>query len=136
MFKTLVGKGHPDFSTKKQQDVLEFLLHFITILQRNSRHLQDPSEAFKFQVEDRFQCSVSKKVKYTHRTEYCLPVPIPLEAALNKEEVAAWEALKEEAQAKGQKVDFSQQVRPHIKLSSCFDVFTQVENVEQFYSTA
>ncbi|RZF34558.1 hypothetical protein LSTR_LSTR017566 [Laodelphax striatellus] len=136
MFKTLIGKGHPDFSTKKQQDVLEFLLHFITILQRNSRHQLDPSEAFKFQVVDRFQCTASRQVKYTSRTEYCLPVPVPLEAAVNKAEVDTWTVVKAEAEAKGQKVDLSQQVRPHIKLSSCFDVFTQVETVEQFYSTA
>ncbi|XP_075236962.1 ubiquitin specific protease 5 [Lycorma delicatula] len=136
MFKTLIGKGHADFSTKRQQDAQEFFLHFITILQRNSRHIQDPSDAFKFQVEDRFECSGSHKVKYTYRTEYCLPLPIPLEAAINKNEVANWEAKKAEAEAKGQRVDLNLVVRPRIKLFSCLEVFSQVENVEQFYSTA
>lgn len=31
MFKSLVGKGHPEFSTKHQQDVVEFLLHLINV---------------------------------------------------------------------------------------------------------
>jgi ubiquitin carboxyl-terminal hydrolase 5/13 len=55
-------------------------------------------------VEDRFQCSKSKKVKYTHRTEYSLPLPIPLEAAINKEEVAAYEAQRAEVEARGQRL--------------------------------
>lgn len=33
MFKTLVGKGHPEFSTKRQQDAQEFFLHIINILE-------------------------------------------------------------------------------------------------------
>jgi len=55
-------------------------------------------------VEDRFQCSKSKKVKYTYRTEYSLPLPIPLEAAINKDEVAAYEARKTDAESKGQRL--------------------------------
>ena len=35
MFKTLVGKGHPEFSTKRQQDVQEYLLHLIGIIEVN-----------------------------------------------------------------------------------------------------
>jgi hypothetical protein len=33
-----------------------------------------------------------------------LPLPIPLEAAINKDEVAAYEAQKAEAEAKGQRL--------------------------------
>jgi uncharacterized UBP type Zn finger protein len=28
-FKSLVGKGHPEFSTGRQQDVAEYLLHLL-----------------------------------------------------------------------------------------------------------
>nr|CAD7445607.1 unnamed protein product [Timema bartmani] len=101
MFKTLIGRGHPDFSTKSQQDAQEFFLHFINVLERNSRHQTNPADCFKFRVEDRFQCCKSKKVKYTYRTEYSLPLPIPLEAAINKEEVTAFETRKTELKAKG-----------------------------------
>ncbi|KAI4811680.1 hypothetical protein KUCAC02_014557 [Chaenocephalus aceratus] len=33
----LVGRGHPEFSTNRQQDAQEFLLHFINMVERNCR---------------------------------------------------------------------------------------------------
>lgn len=33
MFKNLIGKGHADFSTKQQQDVQEFLLHLLNLIE-------------------------------------------------------------------------------------------------------
>lgn len=33
MFKTLIGKGHPDFSSKRQQDAQEFFLHIVNLLE-------------------------------------------------------------------------------------------------------
>ena len=33
MFKSLVGKGHPEFSTKRQQDAQEFLLHLFSMIE-------------------------------------------------------------------------------------------------------
>jgi len=32
MFKTLVGSGHREFSTRQQQDAHEFLLHLLTLI--------------------------------------------------------------------------------------------------------
>lgn len=87
MFKTLVGRGHPDFSTKRQQDAQEFLLHLLNLIERSSRKENNPGDCFKFKVEERYQCSTSKKVKYTHRSDMILALHIPLEAAVNKEEV-------------------------------------------------
>lgn len=39
-----------------------------------------------------------------YRTEYSLPLPIPLEAAVNKEQVSQYEMKKAELEAKGQKM--------------------------------
>lgn len=136
MFKTLVGRGHPGFSSNRQQDAQEFFLHIINIIDRHSRHQINPTDCFKFQVEERYQCSRSNKVKYTYRTEYLLPLPIPVETAVNKDEVGAYEALKNETEAKGQKLDSNALVRPRIKLSSCLQTFIRSETVEQFYSSA
>ncbi|XP_039297114.1 ubiquitin carboxyl-terminal hydrolase 5 [Nilaparvata lugens] len=297
MFKTLVGKGHPDFSTKKQQDVLEFLLHFITILQYavpqsddessmsgmsdgsndffvsetddNSSHdsyisdlswkyqkisrkklsdfevpltattdsnsdseedetntLNDWNETSAggndfdtnlFSNTDNFndgpetptppECEKAEKKKKKKKTDNfndnsgyrpssnerkptakpTLPLHSPFVKNSVKKKIIRVQWSKEEMdilnaffaeeiilgkrpptkkrceelinkhpqfQGRGNYLkikwrvnaiiqerrkklfDFSQQVRPHIKLSSCFDVFTQVENVEQFYSTA
>ncbi|XP_014252821.1 ubiquitin carboxyl-terminal hydrolase 5 [Cimex lectularius] len=132
MFKYLIGRGHPDFSTKHQQDVHEFFLHLLTTVQRNSRGSTDPTEAFKLQVEDRIECGATKKVKYTHRTEYCLPLPIPLTAAVNKEEVEIYNTKK----ANGEKLESNEVVRPHIPFAACLEAFRQIEIVEQFYSSA
>lgn len=35
MFKHLVGRNHPEFSTKKQQDAQEYFLHLINVLEVN-----------------------------------------------------------------------------------------------------
>ncbi|XP_034176888.1 ubiquitin specific protease 5 [Osmia lignaria lignaria] len=136
MFKTLVCREHPGFSTTGQQDAQEFFLHLINVIDRHSRHQANPTECFKFKVEERHQCSRSNKVKYTYRPEYLLPLSIPVEAAINKEEVEAYEKAKKEAEAKGQKLDSNAFVRPRIKLSSCLQAFIRSEIVEQFYSSA
>lgn len=39
-----------------------------------------------------------------YRNEYCLPIPIPVREATNKEEVLKYEEKKAEAQAKGQRL--------------------------------
>lgn len=135
MFKYLISRGHPDFSSNRQQDAQEFILHLINVLERNSRRQVNPADCFKFKVEEKYQCRSSGKVKYTSRQEYLLPLHIPLEAAVNKEELAAYEAKKKEAEASGQRMDSSNVVRPRIKLSSCLEVFARPETVEQFYSS-
>ena len=33
MFRTLIGRGHPEFSTKRQQDAQEYLLHLINMVE-------------------------------------------------------------------------------------------------------
>jgi ubiquitin carboxyl-terminal hydrolase 5/13 len=37
MFKTLIGKGHQEFSTSKQQDALEFIQHLFTNMERKEK---------------------------------------------------------------------------------------------------
>lgn len=136
MFKTLIGKGHPEFSTKRQQDVQEFILHLLSILERNTKNSFNPGDCFKFQVEERFQCGSSKKVKYLTRSEVILPLMISMDAAINKEEVAAYEARKAELEKEGKRLDSSELVRPKIRLFSCLESFTQTEIINNFYSTA
>ncbi|KAK6618457.1 hypothetical protein RUM43_013650 [Polyplax serrata] len=136
MFKAIIGMENRDFASNQQQDAQEFFLHLINMLERHTRPEQNPSDCFKFQVEDKFQCNESKKVKYMYRNEYCLPIPIPVETATNKEQVREYEQKKAEAQAKGQKMDPESLVRPHIKFSSCLEAFSQPEIIERFYSSA
>ncbi|XP_051174757.1 ubiquitin carboxyl-terminal hydrolase 5 [Leptopilina boulardi] len=136
MFKHLVGRGHQEFSSNRQQDAQEFFLHLINLLEQNNHHLENAADCFKFKVEERYECNSSKKVQYTSRPEYLLPLPIALDCAINKEQVDAYLAKKDEAEKNNQKLDFHDIVRPRIKLSSCLEAFAKSEIIEQFYSTA
>lgn len=104
MFKNLIGKNHPDFSTKQQQDAQEFFLYLVNVIEKNSRNQPNPTDALKFSVEDRVECCASGKVKYTAREEFCLPLPIPLHLATNIAEVHEYEARLAEAESKGQRL--------------------------------
>lgn len=55
-------------------------------------------------MEERYQCGTSKAVKYLQRSDWILHLPIPLQAATNKEAVAAYEVKKAEAEAGGKRL--------------------------------
>ncbi|KAK2163107.1 hypothetical protein LSH36_85g00013 [Paralvinella palmiformis] len=136
MFKALIGRGHPEFSTKRQQDAQEYLLHIINMIERNSYRDLNPTACFKYEVEERIECTQSHQVKYTKRTDYLLPLPIPMEAATNLDEVAAFEAKKKQLQAEKKVIDPKDMVRPRISLKSCLEAFGAAELIDDFYSSA
>nr|CAG4636782.1 EOG090X0181 [Ceriodaphnia reticulata] len=140
MFKSLIGRGHPEFSTKRQQDAVEFLLHLINVTERHIRvhpkSTVSPAESFKFRVEERLQCLASGQVRYTYRPEYTLPVPVPLETASNTEEVRMYNEKKKAAMAAGQPLKSEDVVRPKVTLQSCLEALVRQEEVQNYYSTA
>uniref|UniRef100_H2ZM56 ubiquitinyl hydrolase 1 n=1 Tax=Ciona savignyi TaxID=51511 RepID=H2ZM56_CIOSA len=93
--KRIVGKGHVEFSTNRQQDAHEFLLHVLSVIERGEHKNGgiSPGEIFRFMVEDRIECQASKQVRYTKRSDYALALPIPLEAATNKAAVEEYQAV-------------------------------------------
>ncbi|XP_059811489.1 ubiquitin carboxyl-terminal hydrolase 5 isoform X1 [Hypanus sabinus] len=134
MFKSLVGKGHPEFSTSRQQDAQEFFLHFVNMVERNCRSSENPNVAFRFLVEERINCLTSGKVKYTQRVDYIMQLPVPLEAAVNKEELAEFERRKQEAEA--EKRAGPEVVRAKIPFEACLNTYAEPEHVDDFWSTA
>ena len=34
MFKSVIGRGHPEFSTNRQQDAQEFFMHLLSLMDR------------------------------------------------------------------------------------------------------
>ncbi|XP_050419844.1 ubiquitin carboxyl-terminal hydrolase 5 isoform X2 [Adelges cooleyi] len=136
--KTLIGKGHPEFATKKQQDAQEFFLYLVSLIERHSQRSENPAESFKFNIEERYQCSTTGQIKYTYRPEYCLPLSIPLEAAINKADVLEYEKRLIENEGLGEtgKKNVNEIVRPRIKVSSCLEAFSQSEVIEQFFNAA
>ena len=131
VFKTLVGKGHPDFSGKEQQDANEFYTHLTTLMDRCHHNPDDmnPADRLMFEVEDRMQCGSSSKVLYKTRVEDYLPLPIDLSDALNKEAFEEYEKTRKELQAKGEKIEEKDKVRAEIPLEACLQRFCLEEQV-------
>ena len=139
IFKNMIGKGHPEFSTKQQQDAQEYYLHLLTVMEKENRKLNIANHAFKclqFEVEDRHECGITKKVKYMTRVEDYLPFSIPVEAATNKDKVEAFKARKAEVETKGQRLPSDDMVRPIIPFEACVAKFCENEVVQDFYSSA
>lgn len=134
MFKSLIGKGHPEFSTSRQQDAQEYFLHFINMVERNCRSSSNPNEAFRFLVEERIKCLASDKVKYTQRVDYIMQLPVPMEAAVNKDEIAEYELKKRLAEE--EKTAPPDLVRAKVPFASCLEAFGEPEQVDDFWSTA
>lgn len=55
--------------------------------QRNRIGSENPSDVFRFLVEERTQCCQTRKVRYTERVEYLMQLPVAMEAATNKGKV-------------------------------------------------
>ena len=79
MFKHLVGRGHEEFSTMKQQDAFEFLLHLLKLinLSRHPDGLSSPTHSFMFAMEQRLQCVCCKKVRYKVDEQDNVSIPVP-----------------------------------------------------------
>lgn len=136
-FKQLVGRNHPEFATKRQQDAEEFFRHIMDLIEKsykeNGQVLPNLSDVFKFKIEDRTECLASGKVAYAeHSTEYVLSLPIPVETASNLDEVAAYRKAKEEAEA--EKRTLPEVVRPRIRLLDCLNEFAADVTISDFLS--
>lgn len=137
MFKAVIAASHPEFSTMRQQDALEYFLHFLDQVERvNGGNPQlDPSRCFKFGIEERLLCP-SGKVAYNSRHDYILSLNIPLDKAINRKEVEDFHVLKTARGIEGKEVSADEIVRPRVRLEDCLQNFSAEEEVHEFYSTA
>ncbi|KAL3639889.1 ubiquitin-specific protease ubp14 [Castilleja foliolosa] len=137
MFKSVIAAKHPEFSTMRQQDALEFFLHLIDKVERVNmgNPILDPSRSFKFGIEERLQCS-SGKVAYNKRSDYILSLNIPMHKATNKRELEVYQKLKAEKDAKGEELTSNEIVRPRVPLMDCLECFSAHEELHDFYSSA
>ncbi|MQL88115.1 hypothetical protein Taro_020664 [Colocasia esculenta] len=156
MFKAVIAANHPEFSSMRQQDALEFFLHFLDGVERANAGKPefDPSRCFKFCIEERLQCP-SGKVAYNKRTDYILSLNIPLHEATNRvlniiqrlyelfinivfldpEELEAFRRLTAENSEANQAAS-NEIVRPRVPLEACLETFSAPEEIHGFYSTA
>ncbi|KAJ5326111.1 Ubiquitin carboxyl-terminal hydrolase 14 [Penicillium brevicompactum] len=112
MFKYLIGEGHEEFSTMRQQDAFEFLLHLFKSVSRSNRAsgLYDPVQDFRFQVEQRLQCMSCKKVRYRVDEQENISVAVPAR------QVEASEGTEPKYES--------------VTITECLDIFTTPEIVE------
>jgi ubiquitin carboxyl-terminal hydrolase 5/13 len=83
-FKALIGRGHEEFSTMRQQDSEEFLSHLLTVLRRYSHSRPpfdsisgpEPTEIFAFGMEQRLQCGECQGVRYRVDRMDIVSVPV------------------------------------------------------------
>lgn len=137
MFKTVIAASHPEFSTMRQQDALEFFLHLLEQVERvNAGNPKlDPSRSFKFGIEDRIQCP-SGKVTYNRRSDYILSLSIPLHEATNKDQLEAFQKRKAQMESEGKEIGAHEVVRPRVPLQACLASFSAPDEVMDFFSTA
>ena len=113
MFKQLVGKGHPEFSTSQQQDASEYFIHLLDFFERNEKsgsqrlgnHPLSTNSLFNFYVENRMQSLTSGHVKYSNRGRDTLNnhlrLLIPLDKAINIDQVNMLQEHKKQRMADG-----------------------------------
>lgn len=138
MLRQLIGRGHAEFSSNRQQDSQELLLYLLELMERAHKktNSQAPISCLQFMAEDRTLCTSSGQVRYTQRLEEYLPLPVPLEAATNVAEVSEYLARKAEVEAKGERLVGDDIVRAKIPAESLLQAFLLDAEVEDFYSSA
>jgi ubiquitin carboxyl-terminal hydrolase 5/13 len=57
---------------------LEFFEHFIKMIELNERTTgKDPTQCFRFKLEERIQCTLCKRVRYRQQPTNSLSLPVP-----------------------------------------------------------
>ncbi|MCO5575610.1 hypothetical protein L7F22_029412 [Adiantum nelumboides] len=149
MFMALVGKGHEEFSTMRQQDADEFLKHLISFIQRENRKMEnnaavgaptsDPTKTLGFALQQRLQCTECKKVRYTVEPQDAgLSLPVPLRIKAKKEDAQQGDGdAKQKAPAEGvhAEQDTTASAADEVEyegvdLRECLDIFTAPESLE------
>lgn len=73
-FKFFFGEGHPDFSSNKQQDALEYLSYLLEKIKNyEKRRKINPFKLFEFDIDSRLECNECHSVKYRTTRQWYLP---------------------------------------------------------------
>lgn len=86
LFKTLVGKDHPEFKTGQQQDAREYLQYVLEKVVKAEKQAKasNPGKMFEFKMTKRLQCTKCNHVKYKESTERELIVQAPVASSVEK----------------------------------------------------
>ena len=132
-FKRCVGRNHREFSTGNQQDVHEFILHLFSLVEKHSRIFgEDFTRDFQFTIQEKIQCSVTGAVRYDKRKDNMLSLFVPMDKSINKDEVKAFESLKQKYKEENKEPDVSEIVIPKVPFSELLTTFIEKQVVENF----
>jgi ubiquitin carboxyl-terminal hydrolase 5/13 len=124
--------GHREFSSCRQQDASEYFQHLLQALEREEfkhQHTSTTNGLFSFDMEERYECDITKQVKYVtgqQTRQNVLELRIPLEdfqetvsdSAVSEEKVSEAEGLKR------QKLNNEANVScPTIPFEACLDAY-------------
>ena len=118
-FKALIGRGHAEFASMRQQDAEEFFTHLLTSLRRYAHaHPRgagddakpEPTETFAFALEQRLQCTSCAGVRYRVDTHDVVSVPV-------------------QAREKGRDAE-GKIIYENVALTECVDAAMGVEGIE------
>lgn len=96
-FKALIGKGHEEFATMRQQDSEEFLGHLLTRLRAEAKRQgrdgsQEATNVLRFGMEQRLQCTECKRVGYMAEAVDLASLPVEaVEKGVNEDGKKLWE---------------------------------------------
>ncbi|KAI4855998.1 ubiquitin carboxyl-terminal hydrolase 14 [Aureobasidium sp. EXF-8846] len=131
MLKHLIGRGHEEFSTMRQQDAFEFLLHLLKLVSRSQRaakdtykDVSDPVDAFRFILEQRLQCLNCHKVRYRQDEAENISVAVPIKR-LSKDSKMEGVTPGPDGSTEKEAEEFES-----VTLQRCLDDFTAAEVVE------
>jgi len=126
MLKHLVGRGHAEFSTSRQQDAFELLLHLLQLITRSQSAARtaypdvgDPVDAFRFVMEQKLQCLGCGRVRLRHDVMENISVAVPI----TRRAPTAEPPVTAEGKAPGDEFE-------PVTLQRCLDDFTASEVVE------
>lgn len=154
MFKHLVGKGHPEFSSGRQQDVSEYFQYLLEVIAKSERvslprvalpgsprPVPTPS-IFEYHVQERFQCPQSGQVKYSKRGPRTLfnmlDLPVPRDQAVPSDESNSPAGVKRQRLDAGEgKQDGAASAEPtepeqFIPFAACLQSYLAAESVDMF----
>jgi ubiquitin carboxyl-terminal hydrolase 5/13 len=152
MFKRLIGEGHAEFSTARQQDAREFFEHCLEKFDkwqkdgvRESRFfanehaggvaLSSISSEFQFETLARTVCGSSHKAKFEVGSHTVLDMCVPREKAVKIETTK--EELETAASKRQKKEGEEDAPAPlEVPFATCLETFTQESIIEDYYSPA
>ncbi|USW55912.1 Putative Zinc finger, UBP-type, UBA-like superfamily, Zinc finger, RING/FYVE/PHD-type [Septoria linicola] len=137
MLKQIVGKGHAEFSSMRQQDSFELLLHLLKLISRSQasarndgyQHVYDPVDAFRFHMEQKLQCLSCKKVKYRLDEMENISVAVPIKRKEGAKETTPLPNGGDTPMPDSDKEPVKEVFEP-VTLKQCLDGFTAPEVVE------